>query len=140
MPVIINITRNEKVKINHEKNYTETVRNNLQKIEKYCREHFIPQLKMISWQQLNYRWSSDSHVLSSAPTVYIFTVDVNGQLRFRVNGITMSFGPEYDELDVYENLAPACELIVNWQEVKKHFKEELSNISENIKLMERFEA
>lgn len=122
------------------KNYTENVRNNLQKIEQYCREHFIPQLKMKDWQQLNYKWSTDSHVLSSAPTVYIFTVDVNGQLRFRVNGMTLLFGPAYDEYDIYENLAPACELIVKWKDVKRHLREELSNIDKNVELMENFEA
>lgn len=122
------------------KNYVEYIKNNLQKIEKYCRDNLIPQLKMKDWQQLNYKWSADSHVLSSAPAVYIFTVDVNGQLRFRINGMTLLFGPAYDEFDIYENLAPACELIINWKDVKRHLRDELSMLDKNFELMEHFEA
>lgn len=110
---------------------TKIMRENLKKIETYCNEHFIPELKNIGCNQISARWGlmGRSYYTDKPQYEYTFTVYKTDGIFLKVGGLVLRFGKtSIHTTDIYESVFYGKDLILNWQAVKKQLEENIAAI------------
>lgn len=123
------------------KEYAKHITADLKKIEDYCMDYFMPKLEKVGWCNLTARWNKNGDSLTAYDDyTYQFSIDTHYGIRFTVNKLMLGFGDEYCELNIYNNLAHACELISEWANARKILAKNLLSLAEHDGFIKNFSA
>lgn len=103
---------------------------NLKKIETYCKQHFIPELKNIGCNQISAYWKpiGRSYFSDKPQYEYTFTVYQKDGIFLKVGGLVLRFGKtSIHTTDIYESILYGKDLILNWQNVKEQLATCIAN-------------
>lgn len=104
------------------------LRENLKKIEEYCTECFISEMKHLGCNRISAGWEYEgqSNYSGESQYKYTFTVDKNDGLFFKIGNLVLQFGDNNIHTNIYHSAVYGKELILHWQNIKKQLEKNMA--------------